>query len=207
VHNKSLEPDQNDALRALVRELIDRDFDGKVSVAAKAEPPISHSLLFEFLDGRRGAGVKLLNWISARTGRGIDELLGRTPPRSTVSDDGRPIYGNLPPYPELERQARLRPGAAIYQEQDWQAARQFSGIMAPGELTVDFVLALVMAARELRMHPGPSAEDKKVDAQIKADETRYRNQLAKKRAAERPSERSSDGLKLEPPAAKKSRKK
>jgi hypothetical protein len=106
VQNKALEPEQNEALRALARKIIDDQFKGKVSVAAAAKPnKISHSLLFEFLDGRRGAGMKLLNWLSARTGRGLDDLLGR--PETRVEYDRDPTI----------------PGAAIGHHRDWAAAR------------------------------------------------------------------------------------
>lgn len=74
---KSLDADTNSRLRTLVRDIVDSQFEGKVSVAAQAEPRISHSLLFEFLSGQRGGGVRLLEWISARTGRNIDDLMGR----------------------------------------------------------------------------------------------------------------------------------
>lgn len=86
-----------------MQQIVDTQFEGKISVAAKAEPKISHSMLSEFLSGSRGAGIKLLTWISARMGnRSIDELLGRTsrpsPPTSGESSD---------PFPE--RHAALAP--------------------------------------------------------------------------------------------------
>jgi hypothetical protein len=80
VQTKALTPEQNEALRKVVRQIVDAQFGGKVSVAAKGPPKISHSMLFEFLNGNRGAGLRLLEWISARTnGKSIDELLGRPP--------------------------------------------------------------------------------------------------------------------------------
>lgn len=82
-----------------MQQIVDTQFEGKISVAAKAEPKISHSMLSEFLSGSRGAGIKLLTWISARMGnRSIDELLGRTSRPSPVSSD---------PFPE--RHAALAP--------------------------------------------------------------------------------------------------
>ena len=56
---------------------------------------VSQSLLQEFLYGGRGAGMKLLDAVSAYTGRSIEDLLGRsrdtpTPAREVVLDPRYP---------------------------------------------------------------------------------------------------------------------
>jgi hypothetical protein len=72
-----LKPAQNEALRKLCREIIDRDFDGVVSRAAAAQPgAFSHSMMFAFLNGERGASTAVLDWLSARTGRSNESLRG-----------------------------------------------------------------------------------------------------------------------------------
>jgi hypothetical protein len=109
VHSKALKPEQNEALRRIVRKIIDEDFEGKVSVASK-KLGVSHSLIFEFLDGRRGLGMKALEGISNYTGRSIDELLGRrtTFAPSAPSEDSTPLYRNAQGWPDVLTQLRAR---------------------------------------------------------------------------------------------------
>lgn len=87
MRNKSLEPVRNAAARALVKNLVENDFAGNVSAAAK-RLSISQSLLYEFLDGKRGAGMKLLDAVSAYTHQPIDVIIGRKPqPEARSVDD------------------------------------------------------------------------------------------------------------------------
>lgn len=76
-HNKALSPEQNDHIRGVLEKIIE-EHDGVVSRAAKVLG-VSHSLLFEIRDGRRGAGTKVLTALAQYTGRSIDDLMGRPP--------------------------------------------------------------------------------------------------------------------------------
>lgn len=73
---KSLAREENENLRRVLREIIERDFDGAASRAA-GKIGVSVTMLHEFLHGTRGAGTKLIFGVSNYTGRGIDDLLGR----------------------------------------------------------------------------------------------------------------------------------
>lgn len=74
-HNKALSPEQNDHIREVLEKII-AEHDGVVSRAAKVLG-VSHSLLFEIRDGRRGAGTKVLTALAQYTGRSVDDLMGR----------------------------------------------------------------------------------------------------------------------------------
>lgn len=74
---KSLEESQNDAVRAVTRAIMDRDFEGKQLRAAPVFG-VSQGYLGEFLSGRRGAGMKLLRGVANYAGVSIDQLMGNT---------------------------------------------------------------------------------------------------------------------------------
>jgi transcriptional regulator with XRE-family HTH domain len=131
----------------------------------------------------KGSTVRMRDAL-ARAFGALPPELGGVP--ATPPDSSRPVFGNLPGYAAAERAARARPGAALYEEQDWAAPRGWSGVLSVHEVSPDFVITLVAAAREARLHPGRSAEDKKIDAQIKGLETKDNRRLAKKKAAEDP---------------------
>jgi len=74
---KKLGPERQDAARAFVRAILDRDFHGNISHAAK-KFGVSQSLLSEFLSGGRGAGTKLLGGVADYAGVTWDEIVGRS---------------------------------------------------------------------------------------------------------------------------------
>jgi transcriptional regulator with XRE-family HTH domain len=78
VSNKTIGEERNSAVRAVVRGLIEKSFEGDQAAAAKAFG-VSPSLVSEFLSGKRGAGMKLLDGIAAYTGRPIDEIVRHRP--------------------------------------------------------------------------------------------------------------------------------
>jgi transcriptional regulator with XRE-family HTH domain len=98
VKNKSLPGDQNDRVRTTLLEILASPrFGGNKSAMAKRFG-ISQSMLYEFLDGNRGAGMKLLNAASKATGLSVDELLhgvsaapAAPPPASTGTYAGDAI--------------------------------------------------------------------------------------------------------------------
>lgn len=75
---KSLQDEQNDRVRAFVQKLIEGRFNKNMTAAADAFG-ISQSLLYEFMKGTRGAGMKLLAGVSKFTGERIDDIVNGVP--------------------------------------------------------------------------------------------------------------------------------
>jgi transcriptional regulator with XRE-family HTH domain len=108
VDGKALGPDQNERLRDMLREILERDFGGNKSEAAR-RIGVSQAFVAEFLSGNRGAGNKLLRALADYTGRSTDDLLGRPPPRETrvVYDEARaPKFKFLAWWDEIVAAAR-----------------------------------------------------------------------------------------------------
>ena len=101
--NKSLSPERADAARAFVERLVNERFGGNVSAAAKAMS-ISQSLLYEFLNGTRGAGPKLLEAVADYAQVTIDHLIGRSAP------SGEPVFESDDRYPNRAEAARFAKG-------------------------------------------------------------------------------------------------
>jgi plasmid maintenance system antidote protein VapI len=104
VKSKSLNPQANTRIRELLREILDRDFGGNKTHAAKALK-VSASMIGETLKGTRGAGTTLIQALADYTGKTTDDLLGRT--EITRETDAysqvlpsRPVLGN---HREFER--------------------------------------------------------------------------------------------------------
>lgn len=76
VSARALPREQNERLRALLREIIAQDFDGGLSKAAE-KLGVTHATVSDVLNGKRGVGQKLLNGMAEHTGRSLDDLLGR----------------------------------------------------------------------------------------------------------------------------------
>jgi hypothetical protein len=152
VSTKSLDPERNKAARAFVRSLIDRDFGGLVTAAAKRWG-LSHSIVYEFLNGTRGAGIKLLDAVSRYSGVSIEEIVGGAPPMPhlrVVREHGAqaPMLFELPGYAEAEAAARKRVG---FPEWVFQRVRGVSGL-EPDRVTAELLLAL---ATIIAQHSSP----------------------------------------------------
>lgn len=76
--SKSLEDEQNERVRGFVQKLVDDRFEGNVSAAAD-KLGVSQSLVYEFLKGTRGAGIKLLRQLAAFTEVSIDDIVNGVP--------------------------------------------------------------------------------------------------------------------------------
>jgi len=76
--SKSLQPEQNERIRGFVQRLIDDRFAGNVTAAAE-KIGVSQSLLYEFLKGTRGAGMKLLGHVAEYSGWSIDDIVNGAP--------------------------------------------------------------------------------------------------------------------------------
>lgn len=180
VRNKALTPEQNDVLRAIVRDVIDRQFGGVVSVAAQATPKISHSLLFEFLDGRRGAGMKLLEWISARTDRGMDDLLGRSGRPSAGGGSSRPVARNITGWKHsatiVAKTKKWIPHEAI------EAVGETAFLLAPERITPQFIIEHAQAwMNTIGEEKIAQLDAARVEAEIREMEARYEAALAMQR--------------------------
>jgi hypothetical protein len=75
--SKALPPEWTNAARAFVTKIVERDFAGNVTHAAKAFG-ISQAMLYDFLEGNRGAGINLLAGVSLQSGASFETILGRT---------------------------------------------------------------------------------------------------------------------------------
>lgn len=75
---KALKGDQNDAARRYIRALMDRDFEGK-QLRAAPHFGVTQGYLGEFINGRRGAGMKLLRGVAKYAGVPIEAILGDQP--------------------------------------------------------------------------------------------------------------------------------
>lgn len=80
---KALESKASDAARAFARELVDREFAGNVSHAAKAIG-VAQPTLAEFLNRKRQLGVVLWLALADYSGRSLDDIAGRRGTASTL---------------------------------------------------------------------------------------------------------------------------
>jgi hypothetical protein len=160
--NKALAPETNERLRKLVKEIVDKDFDGKKTLAARGLG-ISHSLVFEFLDGGRGAGSKFLDALADYTGKSIDELMGRAP---ATTSGHLTTWGNVPGWDvEAEKVRRDHP---YLPREVFQRAASTSGSYAPNPMTAEFVLrAALFVWQNMSLREQAELAAKETEAAIK----------------------------------------
>jgi hypothetical protein len=75
---KALREEENEAVRAFVRNIIRDRFDGNQSAAAK-KWGVTQPMISDLLSRKRGAGMKLLSAVSTYSGISIDQILGKAP--------------------------------------------------------------------------------------------------------------------------------
>lgn len=75
--SKGLSTERADAAREHIRALIDRDFGGVAWGFAKAID-VSQSALADFLAGRAGIGLNVLEKVADYSGCSLDEVVGRS---------------------------------------------------------------------------------------------------------------------------------
>jgi hypothetical protein len=83
--SKSIPSADNEAARAYAQALVEREFEGNVSAAARAIG-VTSAALGDFLRGTRGAGMKMLSLIAAYAKVPLETVVGRGMP--TVRPDG-----------------------------------------------------------------------------------------------------------------------
>lgn len=152
VSARALPREQNERLRALLREIITKDFDGGLTKAAE-KLGVTHATVSDVLNGKRGVGQKLLNGLAEHTGRSLDDLLGRPAivyDAETTRRGSR--VGQHPSYSaasaELRRKLQRRGGAA-----DESIMLDLEGVTLSRSatvLTADFLLRLYDALLQSR---------------------------------------------------------
>jgi hypothetical protein len=193
---KSFTPEQNARVRAAARKLVAANGDNITRTADQLG--ITQAGLSSFLGERTGAGPQLATAIARRMRISLQMLIdGREdipePPESPV-----PLFGNLEGYAEQERIAREIAGPT-FPAAAFERVRGWAGVLAPGELTPQFILGLAMVARGALLDPTAAQRaSAKIDAQIKGDKTRTARRLKREH-----DEREGRPLALEPPAPKK----
>lgn len=84
-NNKSIDPARNRAAREYTQRVVDEDFDGNVLRASKAFK-ISQSMLYDFLNNNRGAGLTVLEGVARYRRVSLEVVMGIAPDLSA----GRP---------------------------------------------------------------------------------------------------------------------
>lgn len=147
---RSLSAERNEKARAFLRAIIDGQFGGNVSAAARALG-VTYSALHEVLNGRRGVGMRMLDAMKAFTGTSIVEILGES--ESEAAPEGRPSRtSDLVGWQVAERSARAF--ARETPEWVWLAARQCFISNVHGAVTPQFVLDLARLVQTHGQDPG-----------------------------------------------------
>jgi len=137
---KKLSQDRQDAARTFIRAIVEKDFGGNVTQAAKRFG-VAQSMLSEFLAGGRGAGTKLLSGVADYAHVTWDEIVGRS---------GGSSFLMLRQHSDWERVVALasEQHRGEIEEQFFRDAGEWSSVTGlPERIDVPFVAAL---ARELQ---------------------------------------------------------
>ena len=148
---KSLSHEQNEHLRGILKKLVDEEFGGVDTRAAKALG-VSQPLVSVFLNGGGGAGPKLIQAIADYTGRSIDDLYGR--PVLPLPTGGYQVLGQHPDYPIALAEALARPSRLLRPSQI-EAVGGVALSKPPAHLTRDFILRMAEALAEAEPFDDP----------------------------------------------------
>lgn len=177
MHGKQFSVEQNDALRALVREIVVERFGSNKSKAAEALG-VTGAALGEFLASKRGIGNKLLSGLANLTGRSRGDLLGE----EDTSEE--PRWGSLQGFAESERALR-EAHPTRYSEALYRKARRLRGVL-PLELPVSPAALrrlLNFLEENTALEELAALEEERLDAKLSADikraDTRAKNKAAK----------------------------
>lgn len=149
--DRALPPEQNEALRRRLRELVAKRYDGTITHAAAALG-VSHATISDVLSGKRGVGQKLLDGMANVTGLTIDVLLGRSleldPSAARAGDrvQDHPMYAKA----ETELRAKLSRRGVAVDESAIAEVRPTGLSRVRPNLTADFLLRLYEAVLQDR---------------------------------------------------------
>ena len=138
---KSLTRDQNEHLREVVRDLIEKDFGGITARAAVAFG-VRQPTLSNFLNHSLGAGPKLIQGIANYTGRSIDSLYGR--PELNLPSGGYQLLGQHPQWKTALAEATERRSRLVRVSQ-LEAVAAVALSKPPEHLTADFIIGMAEA--------------------------------------------------------------
>lgn len=139
---KSLTVEQNEHAREALRSVVDGDFGGNQSKAARAIG-VGQSLISEVLAGK-GVGPKLIQAIADYTGRSTDDLYGR--PARPGLPNITPGYSLLRHHRDWESaRAEALQRARTVREPDIDRVGTVALSQPPEELTADFVIRMAEA--------------------------------------------------------------
>lgn len=137
---KSLRPEQNDYIRGVLQAVVDEDFGGVATAAAKALG-IPQSQASDFLAGKTGAGQKVVFALADYTGRSLDELYGR--PRLPSGEGGHELLGARADWAQVREEAVTK--ARTVQAADIDRVADVGLSHPPEKLTPDFVIRMAEA--------------------------------------------------------------
>jgi transcriptional regulator with XRE-family HTH domain len=142
---KSLTTEQNDRVRAAVRELLPAH-DGVITALAKALG-ITQAGLSSFLSGRTGAGMQLAQAVARAKGVSLAMLIDGTADATPPGNNG-PAAGDAVGYADAEKIARVEDEGA-HPPWAFKRARAIRGLSMPSPMTPELVLRLVRLAYQL----------------------------------------------------------
>lgn len=140
----ALSEQKNERARAFVRRVVDEDFRSNITAAARSWA-VSPTLLSEFLHGKRGTGIKLLDAVAQHAQVTIEAIISGTAdaPQRAPTEDPHPSFGRMTGWPTAEERARSE--APYVPEWAFLAARQFRGLK-PARVSPELVLAAALLA-------------------------------------------------------------
>ncbi len=169
---KSFDLELRERVRLLLEKIVDEEFDGNRTQAAKALG-VSQSYVTELLKASRGVGPTILVSIADRARVSIDELMGRQRFDAPLDSD-EPRYSNLPGWHENEPEARRQTG---YPEWVFVRARRMRGLVPPAGATVKFI---VDAADSVMKHMPMSEKVEETNRQLENELKRIEGRAAKR---------------------------
>ncbi|MDP3278606.1 MAG: helix-turn-helix transcriptional regulator [Deltaproteobacteria bacterium] len=127
-----------------MKQLVEQHAEGNIAAFAR-ELGVAAPFLNEFLNGKRGAGSKLLNAIADFTGQSLDQLYGR---KDSLSLDRLGSHPNWIRSAEAAKRLNIVPDEAI------DVAAQIANLSTPrgSEITPAFVIDLAQFVARYGLH-------------------------------------------------------
>lgn len=166
--SKSLTPEQNKAVRDVVRRIVDEQFGKNVKAASEAMK-IGYATLNELYRGIAGAGNNTITKLADYTGMSTDQVLGREArPSRQMDQSNRPTLGNARGWVAAEVKFRLRKPDE-FPEEAYELARGVAMSSAPDPITEEFLEEIVRVVWKHHRDPSIAARQR---AEHEAEEAR-----------------------------------